>query len=190
MPAQLKLGLGRILAARQGLLDARTARTEMLQRFRAYARTRLGEFVSNVDPITGMRIVELNAEGSKTTGEMAIVLAFFEGTRLRIGVDPTARLTAEATPPELLPPMARVLDVEVSTDLSRAELIYEPKDAPAGTRRSVDLTDVLAALIDNAAQHVESILRANAPPARAAAAAAGAIQAPPPKAPALSFSPG
>jgi hypothetical protein len=190
MPAQLKSGLARILAARQGLIALRAARSATLLRFRAYAQSRLGDFVSNVDPITGMRLIELSAEGSKTTGELGIVLSCFEGTRLRIGVDPQAQLTAEASLAGILPEFARVLDVVVSSDLARADFVYEPKGAPAGTRRSVDLTDVLAALIDNAAQHVESILRANAPPARAAAAAASAIQAPPPKAPALSFSPG
>jgi hypothetical protein len=160
MPAELKRGLERILAAREGLLALRAARSETLLRFRAYAQNKLGDFVSNVDPITGMRIIELSAEGSKTTGELGIVLACFEGTRLRIGVDPQAQLTAEASLPGVLPDFARVLDVVVSNDLSRAEFVYEPKGAPAGTRRFVELAEILERMIEHAAQSVEAILGA------------------------------
>jgi hypothetical protein len=160
MPAQLKSGLARILAARQGLIALRAARSATLLRFRAYAQSRLGDFVSNVDPITGMRLIELSAEGSKTTGELGIVLSCFEGTRLRIGVDPQAQLTAEASLAGILPEFARVLDVVVSSDLARADFVYEPKGAPAGTRRSVELADVLERMIEHAAETVEAVLRA------------------------------
>ena len=160
MAAQFTDGLARILAARQGLLALRAARSETLLRFRSYAQNKLGDFVSNVDPITGMRLIELMAEGSKTSGELGIVLACFEGTRLRIGVDPQAQLMAEASLPGVLPDFSRVLDVIVANDLSRAEFVYEPKGAPAGTRRTADLADVLERMIEHAAQSVEAVLGA------------------------------
>jgi hypothetical protein len=141
------------------LLDLRASRCEALQRLRSYARERLGDFVANVDPITGMRIVELSAEGNRTTGELGIVLSFFEGTRVRIGVDQYAQLSAESSLPEALPPIARVVDVVVSMDLDRAELMYEPVGAPAGTIRTLDMAEVLDRLIDHAASVVESALR-------------------------------
>jgi len=172
MQAQMSRGLTRILTARQSLLDLRSARCEALQRFREYARERLGDFVANTDPITGMRIVELSAEGNRTTGELGIVLAFFEGTRLRISVDQYANLSAEATLPEALPAIARVLDVIVGMELDRAELVYEPVGAPVGTRKTLNLADVLDRLIDHAAAGVEEVLRfalAAAPPSPAAA---------------------
>jgi hypothetical protein len=177
MQAQISRGLSRILTARQGLLDLRGARCEALQRFREYARERLGDFVANTDPITGMRIVELSAEGNRTTGELGIVLAFFEGTRLRVAVDQYAKLSAESTLPDALPAIGRVLDVVVGMDLARAELLYEPAGAPAGTRKTLNLADVLDRLIDHAAGAVEEALRhalATATPPLAAVPAAPA----------------
>jgi hypothetical protein len=159
MQAQISRGLSRILTARQGMLDLRSARCEALQRFREYARERLGDFVAHTDPITGMRIVELSAEGNRSTGELGIVLAFFEGTRLRLGVDQYAKLSAESTLPDALPAIGRVLDVVVGMELDRAELSYEPAGAPAGTRKTLDLADVLDRLIEHAAGAVEDALR-------------------------------
>jgi hypothetical protein len=190
MPAQLNRGLTRILAARQGLLDLRAVRSEMLLRFRAYAQAKLGDFVSNVDPITGMRIIELSAEGSKATGELAIVLACFEGTRLRVSVDSHAHLSVEASLPGVLPDVTRVFDVVVSADLSHAELVYEPKGAPPGTRRSADLSDILERMIDHAAQSLESVLGEASPAGPQPTAGATVTPLHPPKPPSLSFSVG
>jgi hypothetical protein len=136
-----------------------------------------------------MRIIELSAEGSKTTGELGIVLACFEGTRLRIGVDPQAQLTAEASLPGVLPDFSRVLDVVVSNDLSRADFIYEPKGAPAGTRRTVELADVLERMIEHAAQSVEGVLGAasgESAPAAASIPVAATLAPAAPSAPAPS----
>lgn len=135
--------------------DARTARGEALQRFRAYAQVKLGEFLANVDPISGQRLVELVAEGSKTSGALAVGVSFFEGTRFHIGVDLSGNLAVEASPADVLRDIGRALDVIVPVDLSKAELIYEPVAGPRGARRSLDLGELIARLVDSAAAAVE-----------------------------------
>lgn len=135
--------------------DARTARGEALQRFRAFAQVKLGDFLANVDPISGQRLVELVAEGSKTTGALAVGVSFFEGTRFHIGVDLSGNLAVEASPADVLRDVGRALEVIVPADLSAAELVYEPAAGPRGSRRSLDLGELIAYLVDNAAAAVE-----------------------------------
>jgi len=193
MAAQLKRGLERMIAARDVMLKARLARSEALQRFRNFATARLTDFVAAVDPITGARMVELLAEGSKVTADLSVTIAFFDGTRLRIAVNPRAKIEAEATPPEVLHEVGNVLDILVAPDLSRAELVYEPTVGPRGTRARLDLDELLARLVDSCAQSIEEETAGIAPapprvtplPRTAPASAA----APPPK-PTLSYSVG
>ena len=49
MAAHLKRGLARMVAARDVMLRARSARSEALQRFRTFASARLNDFVVAVD---------------------------------------------------------------------------------------------------------------------------------------------
>jgi hypothetical protein len=186
MPSQLKPGLARILAARQRMIELRSLRSEALQRYRSYARTGLADFIMNVDPISGSRLVEVAAEGSKANCDLSVAVAFFEGSHLRLSIDARGTLTIAATPPGVLPHIGRVLDLIVPMDNSRAELVYEPAEGPPGARRVLDLSEVLCRLVDHAAKAVESELGeiattpvAAAPPPRTAM--------PVPK-PALSFS--
>jgi hypothetical protein len=164
MAAHLKRGLARMVAARDVMLRARSARSEALQRFRTFASARLNDFVVAVDPITGARMVELLAEGSKVTGDLSVTIAFFDGTRLRISINPRGKIEAEATPPEVLHDVGAVMDILVAPDLSRAELIYEPTVGPRGTRARLDLDDLIARLVDSCAQSIEEETAAIAPP--------------------------
>jgi hypothetical protein len=193
MAAHLKRGLERMVAARDVMLKARSARSEALQRFRNFASARLHDFVAAADPITGARMVELLAEGSKVTADLSVTIAFFDGTRLRIAVNPRAKIEAEATPPEVLHEVGTVLDILVAPDLSRAELVYEPTTGPRGTRARLDLDDLLARLVDSCAQAIEEETAAIAPaPPRVAPlprTAPASAAAPPPKA-TLSYSVG
>jgi hypothetical protein len=169
------------------MIELRLARSEALQRYRSYARTRLGDFIANVDPISGSRLVEVAAEGSKVNCDLSVALAFFEGSHLRLSIDARGTLTIEATPPEVLPHIGRVLDLIVPLDHSRAELVYEPSEGPHGARRSLDLAEVMRRLVDYAAKSVENELSEITPPAPAAPAPRAAV--PVPKA-AMNFSVG
>jgi hypothetical protein len=194
MVAHLKRGLARMVAARDVMLKARSARSEALQRFRTFASTRLNDFAAAVDPITGARMVELLAEGSKVSGDLSVTIAFFDGTRLRIAIDPRARIEAEANPPDVLHEVGNVLDILVAPDLSRAELVYEPTVGPRGTRARLDLDDLIARLVDSCAQSIEEETAAIAPPPPRVAplpprAAPPSAVAPAPK-PGLSYSVG
>jgi len=184
-----KQGLARMVAARQQMLTARTARSEALQRFRSFAAARLNDFMAAVDPITGSRMVELIAEGSKVSGDLSVTVAFFDGTKLRIAVDPFARMTVEATPPEILHEVGTALDIAVAPDLSRAQLAYEPAVGPGGSRCVLDLDEVILRLVDSSAQAVEEESAAITVPAPPPGALAQASATKPASAkPALSYS--
>jgi hypothetical protein len=175
MPHQLKNGFARIAAARQTMIEVRSARSETLQRFKNLAKAKLADFITNTDPVTGARFADVSAGGDKARGESAMILSFFEGTRFRLTVDTCAQFHAETEPAELLADVGRVIDIVVPMDLSRAEMTYEPASGPSGSKRTLDLVDLIVRMVDNAARTVEEQLGdaapSAAPPARPAAAA-------------------
>jgi hypothetical protein len=158
MPVQLKQGYGRIVAARQRLVEVRAARWETLQRFKSYAKGKLADFVGTTDPVSGQRFVDISAGGDKARGEAAMVLGFFDGTKLRLTVDASGQFGSECNPPELLAGVARIVDVVVPTDLSTAVLFYEAASAPPGTIRKLDLYDVIVRMVEHTAAGVEAEL--------------------------------
>lgn len=179
-----------MIAAREVLLKVRAARSESLQRFRTFASSRLNEFIASVDPITGARMVELLAEGSKVTGDLSVTIAFFDGTRLRIAIDSMARMAAEATPPEILHEVGTVLDIIVAPDLSRAEMVYEKTVGPRGARARLDLDDLIRRMVDLCAEVIEEESASVAPPAAQAAQTAAPAQTAPVSATAAAAKPG
>ena len=151
----IKQGHARIIAARQRLLDVRGERIEQLLRLRTYMRALLSDFVTNVDPVTGQRLAEVAAEGSKSNGDMAMTLAIFEGTKLRFAVDSLGRFSASTVPSELMTEVGKIVGLRVSGDSSRAEFDYEPAGQP-GVRKIGDVAKLVALIVDRAAQSVES----------------------------------
>jgi hypothetical protein len=115
----------------------------------------MADFVTGVDPVSGLRLVEISAEGSKTAGDMAMSLALFEGTKLRFAVDGLGRFSAATEPADLLAKVGRIVDLRVSADASRAEFDYEPIGDP-GNRKTGDVAKLVARLVDVAAVSVES----------------------------------
>jgi len=187
MPVQLKQGFGRIVAARQRLVDVRAARWDTLQRFKNFAKAKLSDFIGTTDPVTGQRFADVSAGGDKARGEAAMVLALFEGTRLRLTVDVSGHYGLECNPPDLLSDVARIVDIVVPADLSRAEMIYEAASGPRGSLRKLDLYDVIVRMVDVAAAGVEEEI------GEAGRDPAARLAVPPPTAPAkaaLSFSVG
>jgi hypothetical protein len=151
----IKQGHARIVAARQRLLDVRGERIEQLLRLRTYLRALLSDFVTNVDPVTGQRLVEIAAEGSKSNGDMAMTLALFEGTKLRFAVDSLGRFSASTVPGELMNEVGKIVGLRVGTDATRAEFDYEPAGQP-GVRKVGDVAKLVALIVERAAVSVES----------------------------------
>ncbi len=151
----IKQGHTRIIAARQRLLDVREERVEQLLRLLTYLRALLAEFVGSVDPVSGQRLAEVGSEGSKANGDMAVVLAVFDGTKLRFAVDRVGRFSATTHPPELMAEIGRLVGLRVSADATRAEFDYEPAGQP-GARKVGDVSKLVALIIERAAISVES----------------------------------
>jgi hypothetical protein len=184
MPVQLKQGFGRIVAARQRMVDVRAARWETLQRFKNFAKSKLLDFISATDPVSGQRLADLAAGGDKVRGEAAMVLSFFEGTRLRLTVDASGQYGYESNPPEILGDVGKIVDIIVPADLSRAEMIFELGSGSKAVRHTLDLYDVILRMVDNAARTVEEEV---GDAGRELVAAGTATAAPAPK-PVFSFS--
>ncbi|GAC1540138.1 MAG: hypothetical protein NVS3B16_01960 [Vulcanimicrobiaceae bacterium] len=143
-----------MLAARQRLLDVRSHRIEQLLRVRVVMRALLADFFETLDPIVNVRLAEVSAEGSKAHGVLAISLSFFEGTRMRLAVDTSGRFSHEVSIPSAFDDVARILEIDVSSDLSGAGVLYEPIGAP-DVRRRLDLVAVTLALLAHAVAAVE-----------------------------------
>jgi hypothetical protein len=142
------------MAARQRLIETRTARVAELLRLQSYLRKQLADFFTNLDPITGSRLAELGLEGNKAHGEMAVTLAFFEGTRLKIGIDQFGRFNFAAEP-NVFDGIGTLVGLHVTEDLAAADIEFlAPGDAPTHVR-SAGLSGYLEALIDHAVQAVE-----------------------------------
>jgi hypothetical protein len=156
MTGAIERGYARIVAARQRLLDARTERVEALLRCRGYLRMRLSAFTGTVDPVDGVRLADVCADGSRTSGELSVTVAFFDGTKLRLSVDQRGALAVVTDPPDLLADLGTIVDLRVSADGTRAEIAHESGDV----RRRLDVAHVLERLVERALASAEAQLAA------------------------------
>lgn len=155
MSPEVKNEFARMLAARQRLLSLRSSRIEQLLRVRVVLRGLLADFFETLDPIANVRLAEVSAEGSKAHGDLAVSLAFFEGTRMRLAVDTTARFSHSVSIPSAFDDVERIIEIGVSGDLARCEVLYEPTGQP-GVRARLDLVAVALALLAHAVAAVEA----------------------------------
>lgn len=162
MTADVKRDFARMLAARKALVDLRGERMEQLLAVRTMLRALLADFFETLDPITNLRLAEVTADGSKSHGDLSIALSFFEGTKMRIAVDVTGQFSHSVSIPSAFDDVERVVEVRVSADATRAEVLYEPIGAP-GTFRTLDLVDVTMRLLDHAVCAVENELPVQPP---------------------------
>ena len=143
-----------MLAARQRLLDLRSSRIEQLLRVRVALRGMLADFFETLDPIANVRLAEVSADGSKAHGNLVLSLSFFEGTRMRLAVDTSGTFSHFVSVPSAFDDVARVVEIAVSSDLTRCDVAYEPIGEPDG-RRSLDLFATTTALLAHAVTNVE-----------------------------------
>jgi hypothetical protein len=154
MPTDLKERYKRIMAAREQIIDMRTARVAELLRLQAYLRNRLTDYFTNLDPITGSRLAELGIEGNKAHGDIALTLALFEGSRLKIAVDAYGRFSFAAEP-NVFAEIGTLVGLHVAEDLSVAEVEYIAPGEGQTHVHSAGFSAYLEALIDHAVETVE-----------------------------------
>jgi hypothetical protein len=153
MNAALKQNFDRIVAARERLLEVRAERVASILHLQSYLRARLDEFFTNLDPISGTRLADLGSEGSKATGEMTMILAMFDGSRMRIAVDGMGRFSHEAEP-NVFEGIGEILNFDISPDFATASIDYVPMGS--ASRRPVRA--VFDTYVDRLVQHtLESI---------------------------------
>ncbi|HMD01630.1 MAG TPA: hypothetical protein VKG44_01575, partial [Candidatus Baltobacteraceae bacterium] len=161
----------RILAARERLLAVRADRVGMLLHVQSYLRTRLAEFFTNLDPVTGVRLADLLAEGSKAAGEMALQLTMLDGTRMRISVDGLGRFSHESEP-NVFEGVGEIVEFRVSPDQYSAEFLYVPN----GDERRGAIRASFDPFVDRLIEHTTGFLEAQLAPK-----ALAATPAPPPR---------
>jgi hypothetical protein len=154
MPADLKDRYRRIMAARERVIDMRTERVAALLRLQNYLRKRLSDYFTNLDPITGSRLAELGLEGNKAHGDIALALVFFEGSRLRVGIDAYGRFSLAAEP-DVFAEIGTLVGLHVADDNSTAEIEYVAAGAGQTQVHSAGFSAYLEALIDHAVASVE-----------------------------------
>lgn len=157
MNADVKREFARMIDARKRLVDVRGERMEQLLAVRAMFRALLADFFETLDPITNVRLAEVSADGSKSHGDLAIALSFFEGTKLKLAVDVRGRFSHSVSVPSVFDDVERVVEIRVSSDLARAQVLYEPVGAP-GVYRTLDLVECTMRLLAHAVAAVEEQL--------------------------------
>jgi hypothetical protein len=150
----LKVSYARIVAARARQVALRAERIEQLERLVSYLRAKLADFLTQVDPISGARLLDVGAEESRAGGGFAVVLAGFDGSRLKIAVDALGHYTY-ASLPDVFTGIGRILAVRVSADLAHAEFDYVASAQP-GTVRTSNVDSLVLALLDRAAGAAEA----------------------------------
>lgn len=155
MNQALKQNFDRILAARERLLEIRAERVSTIMRVQSYLRARLDDFFTNVDPISGSRLADLGAEGSKGAGEMALILAMFDGSRMRISVDGSGRFSHDAEP-NVFEGIDEILDFDVSPDFASASFDYIPAGSTTGRPARVSLDGFVDRLVQNTLETIEA----------------------------------
>jgi len=155
-----KRQFARVVTARQKLLDLRAQRMDQLARLRNFAKNQLMDFVSTVDPITAQRYCEIQADGSKTRGDMAVSVVFYEGTKLAIAIDQFGKYSCDCTHKGMLADLGELAELYVTADQTRAQLTFESED---GGRRYVDLGEAIDELIEVVVRAVEADVPESAP---------------------------
>ena len=163
MNQALKQNFDRIVAARERLLEIRAERVATIMRLQSYLRARLDDFFTNVDPVSGSRLADLGAEGAKASGEMALILAMFDGSRMKIGVDGTGRFNHDASP-NVFEDIEEILSIDVSPDFVTASIEYVP--AGSQTRRPARVS--FDGFVDRLVQHTLEAIESEVVPNRAA----------------------
>jgi hypothetical protein len=146
--------LERVLAARLQLLAVRSQRAQVLLRLGEYLRSTLGDFLVAIDPVGGQRLAEINVTTNRSAGTVAVVLAFFDGTSLRIAVDARGRLEHETAPPGAIGEIARIVEIGVTPDGTRAALAFQRSDA-ADAVETLDFAEIVDRLVGCVAERVE-----------------------------------
>ncbi len=131
MNAALRQNFDRIVAARERLLEVRADRVGTILRLQNYLRARLDDFFTNLDPVSGSRLADLGAEGSKAAGEITLILAMFDGSRMRIGVDGSGRFNHESNP-NVFENVGEILNFDISADFTTASVDFVPVGSPTG----------------------------------------------------------
>jgi hypothetical protein len=150
----LKVSYARIVAARARQVALRAERIGQLERLVSYLRAKLADFLTQVDPISGARLLDVGAEESRGGGGFAVVLAGFDGSRLKIAVDALGHYTY-ASLPDVFTAITRIVEVRVTADLAHAEFDYVDS-AQAGTPRTSSFDSLVLALLDRAAAAAEA----------------------------------
>jgi hypothetical protein len=128
----------RISAIRDRQTQTRIARSEQLARLVAYFRATLVEYLTRTDPITGARLVDIGVDESKAHGGFSVVLALFDGSKLKIAVDALGRYS-HASVPDIFAQIGRIVEVRVLDDFTRADICYL---APGDSRGPIRIEPV------------------------------------------------
>jgi hypothetical protein len=174
MNAVLRQNFDRIVAARERLLEVRADRVGTILRLQSYLRARLDDFFTNLDPVSGSRFADLGAEGSKGAGEITLILAMFDGSRMRIGVDGSGRFNHESNP-NVFENVEEILDFDISADFTTASIEFVPVGSSTGraVRAPFD------AFVDRLVQHTLESIEGEVSPGPVAAAPAPPVAAVP-----------
>src|ERR1700729_445787 len=158
MPAtvaeDLEATLSRILAARERQISLRNRRVEQLTQLLDYLRVRLSTFLTTTDPISGTRLLDVGADEVRGQGGLAIIVAAFDGSRLKIAVEALGRYSF-ASHPEALGDVGTILDVRVSPDFTSAVFDFVSASLESGTLTG-DIDTLVLALLDHAALTIEA----------------------------------
>jgi hypothetical protein len=145
----------RMVAARQRLIDIRTARAAQLMRLRDMLRVYYKEFAANTDPITGARYADVSTDGNKQRGNLEISVTFFEGTRFMIGIDERGEFLHASNPPSLVASIGSIVALEVEEDLSSGKIAYDSAHEPP-RRNAVDVVQLFSFITEAAVKSVEA----------------------------------
>jgi hypothetical protein len=144
-----------MIAARERLLEVRSERAARLHQLRSLLLEKFASFLTATDPVSGARLAEIAAEGSKQHGDVSVILAFFDGTRMRVGVDRSARFAFEVSPRTVVPDPGELLDVLVAPDGSNVQLLFRPPGG-ATALASCDVLELATHLLEHAVAQMEA----------------------------------
>jgi hypothetical protein len=145
----------RISAIRDRQTQTRIARSEQLARLVAYFRATLVEYLTRTDPITGARLVDIGVDESKAHGGFSVVLALFDGSKLKIAVDALGRYS-HASVPDIFAQIGRIVEVRVLDDFTRADICYLAPGDSRGPIRIEPVDTFLLAMLSKAAESIEA----------------------------------
>ena len=147
----LHASFARIAAIRDRQTQTRIARSEQLTRLLAYFRVILAGYLTRTDPITGARLVDIGTDESKAHGGLSIVLAIFDGSKMKISVDALGRF-AHASVPDIFAGVGRIVEIRVADDLAHADLYYLSPGDLRGPIQIEPIDTVLFAMLAKTAE--------------------------------------